>query len=167
LILIAIGGNLESRRYGPPAATCEAAIAALERHGMGVARRSTWYRSAPVPASDQPDFINGVAAIGTRRSPEELLAVLHSIEAEFGRIRRIPGEARVLDLDLLAYGEIVLGYEEEGGGGLILPHPRLAERAFVLLPLVEIAPAWRHPVLGLSARELLRRLPAGPSVEPA
>jgi 2-amino-4-hydroxy-6-hydroxymethyldihydropteridine diphosphokinase len=163
LILIAIGANLSSLLHGPPEAACEAAIGALGQHEMGVERRSIWYRSAPVPASEQPDFVNGVVAVETQLNPDELLAALHYIEDGFGRIRRIPGEARVLDLDLIAYGDIVCGH---GGGGLTLPHPRLDERAFVLLPLVEIAPEWCHPVLGLTARELLRRLPAGPLVEP-
>ncbi len=162
MILIALGSNLPSQRFGEPVRNCEAALEALNAAGVAPARVSRWYRSAPVPASDQPWFVNGVAVVNTALPPDHLLAVLHGIEREFGRIRRAQNEARVLDLDLLAYGEWVSGPGEVP----VLPHPRLAERAFVVWPLAELVPEWRHPVTGLSAREMADRLPAGQTLEP-
>jgi 2-amino-4-hydroxy-6-hydroxymethyldihydropteridine diphosphokinase len=106
-----------------------------------------------VPASDQPWFINGVVAAETGLGPVELLGVLHGVEASFGRERTEKNGARTLDLDLLAYDDRISATESP-----ILPHPRLQERAFVLVPLVEVAPNWRHPVLGVTATALLARL---------
>ena len=122
----------------------------LQASGVGVQARSRWYRSAPVPPSDQPWFVNAVASLETGLSPAELLAKLHEIEAAFGRTRLGRNEARVLDLDLLAYH----GRVSAPGESPVLPHPRLAERAFVVLPLAELAPGWQHPVSGLSASQL-------------
>src|SRR3546814_12669269 len=109
-----------------------------------------------VPESDQPWFVNGVASLRTDLSPWELLAVLHEVEAEHERVRSVPNASRTLDLDLLAYDDRVV----DGAGGLMLPHPRLSERAFVLQPLAELAPDWRHPVSGLTAAEMLAELRA-------
>jgi 2-amino-4-hydroxy-6-hydroxymethyldihydropteridine diphosphokinase len=144
VILVALGANLPTR-HGPPAATLAAALAALEAEGVRILARSRWYRSAAVPASDQPDFVNGVASVGTARAPADLLATLHRVEAAFGRARTVANAARPLDLDLIDYdGRIADGRD----GGPVLPHPRAHRRAFVLLPLAEIAPGWIHPVLG-------------------
>lgn len=162
MILIALGANLEHPRFGSPRQTCEAALAYLEARGVRVRARSRWYRSAPVPPSDQPWFVNGVAALETDLEPGALLALLHQAEADFGRRRRVRNEARLLDLDLLAYGERV----SAPGESPLLPHPRLSERAFVLLPLAELAPDWRHPVSGLSAAEMAAGLDPGGAVEP-
>lgn len=162
MILIGVGANLPNARYGEPVDTCAAALRALEARGIAVVRRSRWYRSAPVPRSDQPWFINAVAAVETDLDPAALLAVLHDIERDFGRLRRTRNEARVIDLDLLAYG----GRISAPGEVPALPHPRLAERAFVLLPLLEIAPEWHHPVLGAAVADLVARLPADQIAEP-
>lgn len=162
MILIGVGANLPSQRFGPPREACEAALARLAELDVTVVRRSRWYTSAPVPPSDQPWFVNGVALVATELGPEDLLATLHRIENEFGRVRRARNEARVIDLDLLAYGDLVLGH----GQGLVLPHPRLRTRAFVLLPLAEVAPDWRHPVSGESVADLLRALPADQVARP-
>lgn len=162
VILIGIGSNLSSERFGPPEATCEAALTALEATGICVVARSRWYRSAPVPPSDQPWFVNGVVAVETALEAEPLLHCLHGIEADFGRRRRRRNEARVLDLDLLAYRDEV----RDGPQGVVLPHPRLHERAFVLLPLAEVAPDWRHPRLGRTLAELITALPADQALEP-
>ena len=158
MILVALGANLPSPEFGAPPASLEAALELLQREGMSLRRRSRWYRSAPVPASAQPWYVNGVAEVETALSPADLLAALHRVEARFGRVRNERNEARVLDLDLIAYDERV---SVPGDPPPELPHPRMHERAFVLQPLTEIAPAWRHPRLGLTAAEMLRRLPPG------
>ena len=163
MIFVALGANLPSARFGPPRASCEAAVAALEAAGLRVIARSRWYRSAPVPPSDQPDYVNGVVAIETALAPAALLARLHEIERAFARERSIPNAARTLDLDLIAFHDRVSEGEE---GGPILPHPRLAERAFVLLPLQELAPAWRHPRSGIPIADLVRALPPGQRAQP-
>lgn len=162
MILVGLGANLDHPRYGTPERTLDAAVEALGPHGIAVVARSRRYRSAPVPASDQPWFVNLVVAVETRLPPAALLAALHEIEAEFGRTRGRRNEARVLDLDLLAYHDRV----SAPGEVPVLPHPRLAERAFVVLPLRDVAPDWRHPESGLSVAELARRLDPAAAVEP-
>jgi len=138
LILIAIGANLPSPRYGEPRATCGAALTALAEAELSIAQRSRWYKSAPVPISDQPWYINGAVRVKTALPPVALMTLLLEIEESFGRSRNLANEARFLDLDLLAYGELALEttLNGEGSGRLQLPHPRLHERAFVLLPLL-------------------------------
>ncbi len=165
MILIALGANLPTEAYGPPAAGLTAALALLaEEEGIRVLARSRWWRSAPVPPSDQPWFVNGAARLETTLSPEALLERLLGLERRFGRIRSERNAPRALDLDLLDYDGLVL--KSGGPEGLVLPHPRLHERAFVLLPLAELAPAWRHPVSGASAAELLAALPPSQAVRP-
>lgn len=159
MVLIGIGSNLASTRFGPPRKIVAAALDALEGEGVGICARSRWYASAPVPPADQPWFVNGVAALAGAPGAPALLALLQRLEARFGRVRPMGSgarnAARVLDLDLLDHDGQVLETPF-----LTLPHPRLGERRFVLVPLAEIAPSWRHPLSGLSARELLARLPA-------
>ncbi len=162
MILIGIGSNLPSPKYGQSRAVCEAALVALGEAGLRIAVRSRWYESAPVPATDQPWYVNGVAWVDTELGPEPLLQVLHRIEADFGRVRTTLNAARILDLDLLAYDDRII----HGEGGVILPHPRLAERAFVLLPLADIAPSWRHPASGRSISELISSLPGDWTARP-
>jgi 2-amino-4-hydroxy-6-hydroxymethyldihydropteridine diphosphokinase len=155
-ILIGLGANLPSVA-GPPIATLEAALGRLESVGVGTLKRSRWFRSAPVPPSEQPWFVNGVASVATGLDPAALLGLLHRIEAEFGRVRSVPNAARSLDLDLLAYGDRVEA-PPPGSGLPILPHPRLAERAFVLLPLADVAPAWHDPATGRPLSALIAAL---------
>jgi 2-amino-4-hydroxy-6-hydroxymethyldihydropteridine diphosphokinase len=120
-------------------------------------RRSAWYRTAPVPASDQPWYVNAVAEVASDLPADALLAELHAVEAEFGRRRTVPNAARPIDLDLLDYhGEIAA----PGPGRATLPHPRMTGRAFVLRPLADVAPDWRHPLTGEPIGELLAALPA-------
>ena len=160
-ILVAIGSNLPSPTFGPPRAVCEAALAELSARGLRIVRRSRWFESAPVPPSDQPWFVNGVAIVETSLSPGDLLALLHATEHRFGRQRRAVNEARILDLDLIAYGDRV-----QTDAAPILPHPRLQERAFVLLPLADLLPDWRHPVDGRTLSSMIRALPTGQSIRP-
>lgn len=161
MILLGLGSNLTTGRFKSSQDVLESALNALEKRNIRIVRRSSWYRSAPLPPSDQPWFVNGVAWAETSLSPQALLEALHAVEAEYGRVRGAPNASRTLDLDLLAYGDRVI----DEPGGLKLPHPRLAERAFVLQPLAELAPRWRHPVSGLTPDALLARLPAGQTVE--
>lgn len=161
MILLGLGSNLTTERHKTSCDLLESSLSSLLKNDIEVDRLSSWYRSAPVPASDQPWFVNAVASLRTALPPRELLAALHEVEAEFGRVRSVRNASRTLDLDLLAYGDEVI----DDPGGLVLPHPRLAERAFVLLPLAEVAPEWRHPVLGSTAAELLAELPPGQTVE--
>lgn len=155
MILIGIGSNLASVA-GPPIATCTQALVHLMSLGVNVVSRSPWYETAPVPVSDQPWFANGVVEVTTNLEPLALLDVLQAVEAEFGRVRGEKDAARTLDLDLLAYNHVIFDNPR-----LILPHPRLHERAFVLFPLRDLAPNWRHPRLGLTAMEMADRLPPG------
>ncbi len=162
-IFIGAGANLAHPTYGSPRETLEAAFRDLARRGVHILRVSNWYRTAPVPASDQPWYYNAVVEVGTELSPDKLLAALHDVEQAFGRVRTVANAARVIDLDLLDFcGEIA----PSGPGKAILPHPRLSSRAFVLRPLADLAPEWCHPVTGESIQALLAALPADQSTEP-
>lgn len=146
---VALGSNLQR-----PEAQVRAAFDALSALAdTRVVRRSSLYRSAPVGYADQPDFINAVAEIATRLAPHDLLNALLAVEREAGRQREFRNAPRTLDLDLLLYDDLAL-HEP----GLTLPHPRMHERAFVLLPLIEIAPDVTIPGKG-SAREWHNRCP--------
>lgn len=164
MILIGIGANLRSR-HGAPLETCEAALCALSEAGIAVARRSQWYESAPEPVSAQPWYVNGVAELDTRVEPSALLAALHRIEARFGRkdvARQHKNAARTLDLDLLCYHDRLAAPPSRP----VLPHPRMHRRAFVLLPLAELAPAWRHPGSGAAIVDLIADLPLESTARP-
>ncbi len=161
-IFIGLGANLPSPRFGPPQATLAAALARLEAVGVKVVARSRWYETAPVPVSDQPWYVNAVAEVESDLPPAGLLAILHRIEEEFGRVRAERNAPRLVDLDLLAYGDAV----NDGPDLPILPHPRMHERAFVLLPLQELAPGWRHPKLGRPLDALIAALPADQVARP-
>jgi len=159
---IALGANLEHPTYGPPRRALEAALGDLARRNVAVRRVSPWYRTAPVPASDQPWYVNAVAEVATDLTADALLARLHEVEDAFGRIRTVPNAARLIDLDLLDFhGEIAAG----GPGRAILPHPRMESRAFVLRPLADLAPDWRHPRTGTSIQALLAALPTDQVIE--
>ncbi|HVV29003.1 MAG TPA: 2-amino-4-hydroxy-6-hydroxymethyldihydropteridine diphosphokinase [Rhizomicrobium sp.] len=152
MILLGLGANLPSHA-GPPQQTLRAALAALERKGIKILSVSSFYETPAWPLPTDPPFVNAVAAADTGLQPVELLAVLHGVETDFGRLRSTPNAPRTLDLDLLDHDGRVME------GPVILPHPRLARRSFVLVPLAEIAPGWRHPVTGEGVRDMLARLP--------
>ncbi|MCG3180634.1 MAG: 2-amino-4-hydroxy-6-hydroxymethyldihydropteridine pyrophosphokinase [Phycisphaerae bacterium] len=151
---IAIGSNLGDRVRSLDAAV--ALIAGLPR--VRLLARSRYHETAPVGGPPgQRDYLNGVVVIETELPPLDLLAELQRIESDLGRepqTRRVFQGPRIIDLDLLLVGEAVI----DGQDGLTLPHPRMHERRFVLEPLAEVAPGVRHPLLGLSAEELLERL---------
>ncbi|HWB50633.1 MAG TPA: 2-amino-4-hydroxy-6-hydroxymethyldihydropteridine diphosphokinase [Stellaceae bacterium] len=159
MILIGIGSNLAAPCAATPLATAQAGLSALAAPHLHPFACSSWYESAPVPASDQPWFVNAVALVASELEPEVLLERMQAVEARFGRVRGERNAARTLDLDLLDYDGLVIDSAK-----LILPHPRMAERRFVLEPLGEVAPEWRHPLQHLTAAELLARLPAGQPV---
>ena len=152
--LVAIGSNLADAAGRAPLEVGRAAVAALKQvAGLRVVAVSSWYRTAPVPVSDQPDFINGVVLLEGVIAPTALLAVLQGLEAAAGRQRWVTNAARVLDLDIIDMGGVVRERPDP-----ILPHPRAHQRAFVLAPLADVAPGWRHPVLHCGAGDLLRAL---------
>ena len=163
MIFISLGANLDSRDHGSPVATLSAALDALGLHNCSVLRRSSWYSSAPVPASSQPWFVNAVAQLESNLAPESLLAHLQAIEDRFGRVRSTPNAPRTIDLDLLVYDDRVL----QADPGPIVPHPRMHQRAFVLLPLRELAPDWVDPRSGRSLQDLIDDLPANQPCWPA
>lgn len=140
---------------GDLAALCGGAVESLGLHpDIRVVRVSSLYRTRPVGPLDQPWFVNGVLRVETALDPGELLEALLAVERAFGRRRDgTRWGPRTLDLDLLSYDDVILDKPD-----LSLPHPRLHERLFVLLPLAEIAPDWRHPVLAETARTLCDRL---------
>ncbi len=154
MIIIAIGSNLPHPVYGDPTQVCRSAVSAISRCGCAILKQSRWYRSAAVPPSNQPDFVNGVIGISSGFCPQELMKKLHIIEAKFGRERSSPNAARVLDIDLVAYDNVVRAEPEWPA----LPHPRMSQRAFVLYPLRDIMPAWRHPATGVELSDLISAL---------
>ena len=152
-IYVALGANLPSA-VGPPQRTLEEALVRLARAGVEVLAVSPWYTTSPMGGRDQPRYVNGVAEVATRRDPQALLALLHDIEDELGRRRRQRWESRPVDLDLIDYRQL-----ERTQSPPILPHPGAAKRLFVLLPLHDVAPEWKHPVTGHPVARLIESLP--------
>lgn len=154
-ILVAIGANLAGPDGAPPLQTCRRAAAALDGiPGLRLRALSRWFRTAPVPPSGQPDYVNGVALLTGGISPEALLAALQAIEQAHGRVRGVPDAARTLDLDIIAMGDLLRDAPDP-----VLPHPRAQLRGFVLRPLLDVAPSWVHPRLRRDAAALLAALP--------
>lgn len=160
MILVAIGSNLPGPDGFTPLETCQWAVRRLAAlPGLRLDAVSQWYVTRPMPPSGQPPYVNAVARLAVEPDaaepdPAVLLAALQAIEAEAGRVRGEPNAARTLDLDIVAMGGMVRTAPDP-----VLPHPRAHLRAFVLVPLLDVAAGWIHPVEGVEARELLRRLP--------
>jgi 2-amino-4-hydroxy-6-hydroxymethyldihydropteridine diphosphokinase len=158
-IVTALGSNLPGGRQSS-VAVLEAALARFEDVGLKVVSVSSFWRSASWPDPAKPDYINAVALVETSLGPAETLAALHRLEDEFGRERSVPNAPRVLDLDLIAHGRTI-------SESPALPHPRAADRLFVMGPLAELAPGWRHPVLGMTAAELAAAATVGRDASPS
>lgn len=153
-VLLALGANL-----GDPRRQLARAVEALREFVAGL-RESSVYRTEPVGYADQPDFYNQVVRGTTTLAADEVLDRILAVEREIGRERTFRNAPRVIDIDLLAYGDAVIESPR-----LVLPHPGIPTRGFVLHPLAEVAPEWVHPVLGRTARELLSAAPALERVE--
>ncbi len=173
LPIVAIGSN-EEQAFGGAREIVKAAPDALERAGLKVRAQSELFETPCFPAGYGPDFVNSVVVLDTDRSPVEILRILHRTEADFRRKREKRWGPRTLDLDLIAIGGAVLpdpatqrhwmelGLEAQLRATperLILPHPRLQERAFVLIPMAQLVPGWRHPLTGKSVKQMLDALP--------
>ncbi|MDB5459612.1 MAG: 2-amino-4-hydroxy-6-hydroxymethyldihydropteridine pyrophosphokinae [Caulobacteraceae bacterium] len=160
LAVIALGGNLPGENSSV-AAALQAAVERLPALGFEPVRVSRWWRSAAWPDPSDPPFLNGVVLARTALSAVEALAALHRLEAGFGRERASPNAPRTLDLDLIALGRQIVD-----SPALALPHPRAADRYFVMAPLAEIAPHWRHPVLNATAQALAQTATIGRDAVP-
>ncbi len=155
MILIGIGGNLPGLDGATPLETCTAVVPVLrDLPGLDFIALSQWYRSTPLPYAPQPDYCNGVIRLEGEIPPEVLLLRLHAIEEDFGRLRSLPNAPRVLDLDIIDLNGLIRTDPPP-----VLPHPRAHLRAFVLRPLLDVAPGWRHPGLNMSVSSLLAELP--------
>ncbi len=173
-ILLALGANLPSI-WGNPAETLSEAIGRLSECIGADVEFGQFYVAPAVPSGSGPDFINTVASLDATILPEKLLAICHKIENQARRVRDNRWGPRTLDIDLIACDQEVrpdlAGFHEwltlpmdeqkhRAPQSLILPHPRIQDRAFVLVPMCDVAPDWRHPVLGQTSTEMLAALPA-------
>jgi 2-amino-4-hydroxy-6-hydroxymethyldihydropteridine diphosphokinase len=159
-IVIALGSNLKGE-WLSSTSVLKTAKMRFPSVGLKVLKCSSFWRSAAWPDTSQPDYINAVAFVETRLGPDDVLSALHRLEETLGRIRSAPNAPRVIDLDLIAYGRAI-----RADGAAILPHPRAAERRFVMGPLAEIAPAWRHPASGERADRLAATATVGVDARP-
>jgi len=177
--LLALGSNAFDD-LGTNVALVKDAVEKIKRAGFKNLRLGHLYATPAFPAGAGPDFVNACATAESPLSPTEALAALHAIEAEMGRVRTVRWGQRVIDLDLLAAGDRVMpdvatfrhwmglplaDQMRLAPGELIVPHPRLHERGFVLVPLADVAPDWVHPILGRSVRQMLAGLDPAETAE--
>ena len=152
MILVAIGSNLNSKSFGSPEQNCNAAIDMLRKY-FEVTQSSSFYKTEPIPKSEQPWFVNCIVNINSKISPSRILDTLLEIELQFGRKRSRKNEARVIDLDLIAYNSLIVKSLK-----LTLPHPRMHLRKFVIQPICDINKNWIHPISKKKAFEILKEL---------
>jgi len=167
MILIGLGANLSSDKFGTPLETLESCLLSFAEHALYIKARSRWFKSAPVPISDQPWYINGVVCIETKQGPRDLLKCLLRIENDYGRVRNEANSPRVLDLDLITYDDLIV--EDEGeleDKPFCIPHPRMHERAFVLHPINDIDSAWKHPKSQKTLPHLISLLSSDQIIQP-
>ena len=153
MIYIGIGSNLNGKNNETPLQNCKKAVVELKKE-VNICKISSWYKSEPIPVSNQPWLINGAIEISTNKSSLDLLEFILSIEKIYGRVRKKKNEARILDLDIIDYKKKILYIKNK----LIIPHPRMHERSFVLQPLNELNPKWIHPIKKKGIKELIRNL---------
>ncbi len=173
LVAIALGANINST-FGTALQTLEESLRLFPGESLAVAERSRWFSTPAFPAGSGPDFVNAAVTVRTDKSPDEVLQAIHRIEKTLGRTRKDRWEPRVCDLDILFCDDMVLPdiraysrwqsldpehQKTRAPDRLILPHPRLQDRAFVLVPLLDVAPDWRHPVTGLTVAAMADALP--------
>ena len=159
-VIVALGCN-DKGAWTTCREALEAALARFRSEGIDVIARSGWWSSLAWPDPSDPPFLNGVAIVRTDHDPHALMATLGRIEDAFGRRRSVRNAPRTLDLDLIAYGRLSGDLE-----GLILPHPRAAERRFVVGPIAEVAPDWVHPTNGRTAFDLAASASVGADARP-
>ncbi|MBV1868228.1 MAG: 2-amino-4-hydroxy-6-hydroxymethyldihydropteridine diphosphokinase [Marinosulfonomonas sp.] len=172
-VILGLGGNISSD-VGRVATTIGCAADDLSAAGVEILSKSKIYETPCFPAGAGPDFVNAALLCKTRLDPQALLDLIHATETKYGRNRNARWAARTLDVDIIAIDDCVLPdvgvfqawfglpldrQKSETPDQLIVPHPRLQDRAFVLVPMADVAPDWRHPILGFSVRELLKQLP--------
>lgn len=159
-VIVALGCN-DKGAWSSCHEALEAALARFRCEGIDVVARSSWWASQAWPDASDPPFLNGVVVVRTDHDPHALMAALGRIEEMFGRRRSTPNAPRTLDLDLVAYGR-----EQGDCDGLILPHPRAADRLFVMGPLAEVAPEWRHPQSRITAAGMALTATVGRDARP-
>lgn len=176
---VALGGN-QPGPHGTPVDGQRQVVVQLQQAGVRVAAASHFYQTPAFPAGSGPDFINAVLQVRTDRTAKDLLNLCHQIEQDMGRTRLVRWAPRSIDIDLLSFEAQVhpnpqiwqtwrdLSPEDQhttAPDGLVLPHPRLQDRSFVLVPLFEIAPDWVHPVLGQTVRQMVQARPQAEQAE--
>ena len=152
MILIALGSNLNSELYGSPLKNCLNGVKIL-RKNFFVKKVSKFYKTEPIPKSDQPWYVNGVVEIKTTLHPFDILKKLFFIENYYKRVTKKKNEPRVIDLDLISYNNFVSKKKS-----LMLPHPRMHKRMFVIKPICDLNPKWKHPIFKENALNLLKKL---------